>query len=78
LAGGSADILQRHRELTPDLQRLPGGLGLPGGEDNPLGARALYLWEQNRDIRIFNDDVVDLYDRVSVGAKVAVLPSAIS
>ncbi len=73
---------------------------MPGGEDNPLGARALYLWQQNRDtlyrihgtnepwtigknvssgcIRMFNDDVVDLYDRVSVGTKVVVLPSAIS
>jgi lipoprotein-anchoring transpeptidase ErfK/SrfK len=45
----TAEILQRHPELTPDLKWLPGGLGLPGGEDNPLGARALYLWQQNRD-----------------------------
>jgi lipoprotein-anchoring transpeptidase ErfK/SrfK len=96
----TAEILQRHPELTPDLKWLPGGLGLPGGEDNPLGARALYLWQQNRDtlyrihgtnepwtigknvssgcIRMFNDDVVDLYDRVAVGSKVIVLPSVIS
>jgi lipoprotein-anchoring transpeptidase ErfK/SrfK len=29
-------------------------------------------------IRMFNDDVVDLYDRVAVGTKVIVLPSALS
>ena len=96
----TADILQRHPELSPDLKRLPGGLGLAGGQDNPLGARALYLWQQNKDtlyrihgtnepwsigknvssgcIRMFNDDVVDLYDRVPVGTKVVVLPSALS
>jgi lipoprotein-anchoring transpeptidase ErfK/SrfK len=29
-------------------------------------------------IRMFNDAVVDLYDRVAVGTKVIVLPSALS
>jgi lipoprotein-anchoring transpeptidase ErfK/SrfK len=69
--------------------------GMPGGPDNPLGARALYLFEGNRDtiyrihgtsepwsiglnissgcIRMNNDDVVDLYNRVQIGAKVVVL-----
>ena len=69
--------------------------GMPGGVDNPLGARALYLYEGNRDtiyrihgtnepwsigldissgcIRMNNDDVIDLYSRVEVGAKVIVL-----
>lgn len=69
--------------------------GMPGGPDNPLGARAMYLFEGNKDtiyrmhgttepwsigldissgcIRMNNDDVVDLYDRVEVGAKVIVL-----
>ena len=64
------------------------------GLDNPLGARALYLYEGNRDIlfrihgtnepwsigeqmssgciRMLNEDVVDLYERVPVGAKVVV------
>ena len=62
---------------------------------NPLGARALYLWQGNKDtlyrihgtnepwtigrnvssgcIRLTNEDVIDLYDRTSVGAKVVVL-----
>jgi lipoprotein-anchoring transpeptidase ErfK/SrfK len=66
------------------------------GAHNPMGARALYLYEGNRDtqyrihgtnqpeyigqaissgcIRMTNEDVIDLYGRVSVGASVVVLP----
>ncbi len=69
--------------------------GLPGGIDNPLGARALYLYRGNQDtdfrlhgtnepdtigtkvssgcIRLFNHDIIDLYNRVPVGAPVVVL-----
>jgi lipoprotein-anchoring transpeptidase ErfK/SrfK len=69
--------------------------GMPGGPDNPLGARALYLFEGKNDtiyrihgtnepwsigldissgcIRMNNDDVIDLYNRIEVGAKVIVL-----
>jgi lipoprotein-anchoring transpeptidase ErfK/SrfK len=65
-----------------------------GGRLNPLGARALYLFQGNRDtlirihgtndpasigrsvssgcIRMRNEDVMDLYDRVAVGARVIV------
>jgi hypothetical protein len=72
--------------------------GLPGGIDNPLGARALYLYRGNQDtlfrlhgtnepdtigekvssgcIRLFNHDIIDLYDRVPVGAPVVVLQEA--
>lgn len=64
---------------------------MPGGIDNPLGARALYLgstlyrihgtnepWTIGGDvssgcIRMINEDVIDLYDRVKIGAKVIVL-----
>jgi lipoprotein-anchoring transpeptidase ErfK/SrfK len=70
----------------PDLPRY-----MPGGPDNPLGARALYLgsslyrihgsnepWTIGTQvssgcIRMRNEDVIDLYDRVSVGAKVIVI-----
>ena len=67
----------------------------PGGPDNPLGARALYLYQNGRDtyfrihgttaprsigqsvsngcIRMINDHVIDLYDRVPRGSKVTVL-----
>jgi lipoprotein-anchoring transpeptidase ErfK/SrfK len=69
----------------PDLPRY-----MPGGPDNPLGARALYLGSSLYRIhgsnephtigqavssgcfRMTNADVVDLYNRVSVGAKVIV------
>ena len=68
------------------------------GPQNPMGARAMYLFEGNKDtlyrihgtnepwkigsnvssgcIRIINDDVIDLYDRVGIGTKVVVLPPA--
>jgi lipoprotein-anchoring transpeptidase ErfK/SrfK len=64
----------------------------------PIGARALYLWQGNKDtlyrlhgtndpttighnissgcIRLTNDDVTDLYNRVTVGTKVIVLATA--
>ena len=75
-------MLQRR----PDLPRF-----MPGGEDNPLGARAMYLGSTLYRIhgsnepetigeavssgcfRLTNDDVIDLYNRVQVGAKVIVL-----
>ena len=65
---------------------------MPGGLNNPLGARALYIgaslyrihgsnepWTighavSSGCIRMTNEDVTDLYDRVGVGAKVVVLP----
>jgi lipoprotein-anchoring transpeptidase ErfK/SrfK len=64
---------------------------MPGGPNNPLGARALYIgstlyrihgtnepWTIGGDvssgcIRMVNDDVVDLFARVKIGAKVVVL-----
>ncbi len=64
---------------------------MPGGPDNPLGARALYLgstlyrihgtnqaWTIGQNvssgcIRLTNQDVEDLYNRVRLGAKVIVL-----
>ncbi len=69
--------------------------GLPGGINNPLGARALYLYRGNQDtyfrlhgtiepetigqkvssgcIRLFNHDIIDLYNRAPVGTQVVVL-----
>jgi lipoprotein-anchoring transpeptidase ErfK/SrfK len=69
--------------------------GMDGGLANPLGARALYLHQNNRDtyyrihgtnepasigtsvssgcIRMINQDVIDLYERVPVGATVVVI-----
>jgi lipoprotein-anchoring transpeptidase ErfK/SrfK len=70
--------------------------GMPGGRlDNPLGARAMYLYQGNQDtlyrlhgtndprsigkaissgcVRLLNQDVIDLYNRVPIGTKVVVL-----
>ena len=64
---------------------------MPGGIDNPLGARAMYIGStiyrihgsnqpasigqamSSGCIRMLNEDVVDLYDRVKIGARVVVL-----
>ncbi|MBV8754616.1 MAG: L,D-transpeptidase, partial [Hyphomicrobiales bacterium] len=71
---------------------------VPGGNANPMGARALYLFAGGRDtqyrihgtnqpeyigqaissgcIRMTNEDVIDLYNRVKVGTPVVVLPGS--
>ena len=77
-----AEMLDRN----PDLP-----LFVPGGLNNPLGARALYLgntlyrihgtnepstigsYETSGCIRLRNEDVIDLYRRVKIGAEVVVL-----
>ncbi|MFC5584777.1 L,D-transpeptidase [Nitratireductor kimnyeongensis] len=68
--------------------------GMPPGLSNPLGARALYLFNRGGDtgyrlhgtpewrsigkamssgcIRLMNQDIIDLYNRTEVGAKVIV------
>jgi lipoprotein-anchoring transpeptidase ErfK/SrfK len=91
------EMLARQPELMTHMSELQGGLGMPGGTRNPLGARALYLWQGNKDtlyrihgtsepwtigrsvssgcIRMLDQDVIDLYQRVPVGAKVVVLGS---
>jgi len=79
----------------PRYRRYAGGID--GGPDNPLGARALYLYRDGHDtffrlhgttepesigqavssgcIRLFNQDIIDLYNRVPVGTHVTVLQS---
>ncbi len=69
--------------------------GVPGGLNNPLGARALYLYRNGHDtlyrihgtnqpstigkavsngcIRMLNEHVKDLYERVPMGAQVVVI-----
>jgi lipoprotein-anchoring transpeptidase ErfK/SrfK len=75
------------RSIIPDLPA-----SMEGGLDSPLGARALYLYQNGQDIlfrihgtnepwtigeqvssgcvRMLNEDIVDLYNRVAIGAKV--------
>ena len=87
-------LLVRKPELRQYMVQMPGGLGMKGGPENPLGARALYLYSGNKDtlyrihgtnepwtigtnvssgcIRLTNEDIVDLYNRTPIGAKVIV------
>ena len=39
------DILDRKPEIRQYMVPLQSGYGMHGGTDNPLGARALYLWQ---------------------------------
>jgi len=81
------------RELKQYGRRLPDVMA--GGPKNPLGARALYLFQGNRDtlyrihgtnapqtigravssgcIRMLNEEIIDLYERVKIGTKVKVI-----
>jgi len=81
-----ADMLKRRPELPKVMA---------GGIANPLGARAMYLYNERGDtmyrihgtnepdtigqavssgcIRLLNADIIDLYQRVKVGATVVVL-----
>jgi lipoprotein-anchoring transpeptidase ErfK/SrfK len=102
---GRADILMKREWPTwtppaemiarrPDLE--PYRRGMEPGLENPLGARALYLFSGGRDtlyrihgtnepwsigkavssgcIRLFNQDIIDLYARVPRGSIVVVKP----
>jgi len=42
------EMIQRQPELRRALSELQSGLGMHGGPRNPLGARAMYLWQGNR------------------------------
>lgn len=89
------EMIARRPDIKPQLSQLQSGLGVAGGPSNPLGARAMYLWQNGKDtlyrihgtlepysigtnvssgcIRMINQDAIDLYNRVPVGAKVVVL-----
>ncbi|BCJ92178.1 hypothetical protein IZ6_29130 [Terrihabitans soli] len=86
----TSDMIEREPERNAKWAN-----GMPGGLGNPLGPRALYLYDNGRDtmfrihgttepqtigkavssgcIRMFNQDVIDLHDRVPVGTRVVVL-----
>ncbi|MGE0238942.1 MAG: L,D-transpeptidase [Parvibaculaceae bacterium] len=85
-----ASMIKRRPELAKFANGMPGGR-----PDNPLGARALYLFANGRDtlfrihgtnepqsigtaassgcIRMLNEEVTELYERVTIGTKVIVL-----
>jgi lipoprotein-anchoring transpeptidase ErfK/SrfK len=43
------EMIRRQPELMRKMSLLRSGLGMKGGLSNPLGARALYLWQGNKD-----------------------------
>jgi len=85
----TANMMRR----KPHLVQYAGGV--PGGPQNPLGARALYLYRGGQDtmfrlhgtnepwtigtavssgcVRLTNDDIVDLYERVPTGTSVLIV-----
>lgn len=89
----TADMIAREPE-----RNAPWRNGMAGGLGNPLGPRALYLFDGPRDtlyrihgtteprtigtdvssgcIRMFNQDIIDLYGRVPVETRVVVLPAS--
>jgi lipoprotein-anchoring transpeptidase ErfK/SrfK len=89
------EMIARQPELRVRLATLQSGIGMAGGPGNPLGARAMYLWQNGKDtlfrihgtvepwtigksvssgcVRMINQDVMDLFERVPVGTKVVVL-----
>lgn len=80
------DMIKREKAKGKTLPEV-----VPGGPNNPLGARALYLgrteyrihgtnapksigeFASSGCIRMLNEHVIDLYDRVRVGARVIVI-----
>jgi lipoprotein-anchoring transpeptidase ErfK/SrfK len=43
-------MLQRKPELREHMTQLQSGIGMRGGpKKSPIGARALYLWQVNKD-----------------------------
>ena len=43
------EMIERQPELQRTVSKLQSGLGVAGGPRNPLGARAMYLWQGNQD-----------------------------
>jgi lipoprotein-anchoring transpeptidase ErfK/SrfK len=43
------EMLERRPDIVPMLTELQSGMGVAGGPRNPLGARALYLWQGGKD-----------------------------
>lgn len=86
------EMVTRQPELASVSAR-NGGMG--AGLNNPLGARALYIFKDGKDtlyrvhgtpdwqsvgkatssgcVRLFNQDVIDLYERVPQGAEIVVI-----
>ncbi|AGT10197.1 L,D-transpeptidase [Paracoccus aminophilus] len=89
----TANMVRTEPELYGHLKN-----GLPGGSSNPLGSRALYLYQGDRDtmyrihgtmdpssigkatsagcIRLFNQDIMDIFGETKIGTHVKVRSQA--
>ncbi len=89
-----ADMIARQPELLEQYSAANGGM--KPGLDNPLGARALYIFKDGKDtlyrlhgtqdpqtigkavssgcVRLLNQDVIDLYNRVPNHTPIVVMP----
>ena len=85
------DAYAQHDQTHPRICKFARGGACPAEINNPLGARALYLYRDGRDtyfrlhgtnepatigkavssgcIRLINQDIIDLYDHVSLGRR---------
>ncbi len=43
------EMIARRPDLAEQVDKLQSGVGVAGGTRNPLGARAMYLWQGNKD-----------------------------
>lgn len=43
------EMIDRRPDIKPQLTQLRSGQGVAGGPSNPLGARAMYLWQNGKD-----------------------------
>lgn len=43
------EMIERRPDIKPQLTKLQSGEGVAGGLSNPLGARAMYLWQNGKD-----------------------------
>jgi lipoprotein-anchoring transpeptidase ErfK/SrfK len=82
-------------DASTDINNIKVRGGIVAGIDNPLGARALYIYKDGKDtlyrvhgtpdwksvgkqvssgcVRMYNQDVIDLYNRVRDGASIVVM-----
>ena len=98
--GDLRDLVDRLHDMMiarePELEKWSAeNGGMPPGLNNPLGARALYIFQDGQDtlyhihgspeywtigkavssgcVRLMNQDVIDLYDRVPPGSRIVVV-----
>ena len=62
------EMLARDPSIMEVMHKLRGGIGMPGGPGNPLGARAMYLWQGNHDTLFRIHGTIEPY---SIGTSVS-------